>query len=180
MIKIKQFSEHFFVNKLNILSTKLGINLVFIEALLLYSRRVSLKQGTIYMIRILMLFVLMVLLSACAGLNDPYSSDPYGRDPYGSRGYDDYDRDDYYEKRRRDRERYELEQERRRIREEKEQLREERERERNRPPAYSQPPKEDKCPSGWYPSDRKCSDKERKRGCKDMRNSSGTLCVAGR
>lgn len=40
----------------------------------------------------------------------------------------------------------------------------------------SAPPKET-CPAGFTPSERKCSDKERRNGCKDIRLPGGLGCV---
>jgi hypothetical protein len=44
------------------------------------------------------------------------------------------------------------------------------------PPAY-QPPQQASCPPGFSPSENKCSNKERKNGCKDIRLPSGLGCV---
>jgi hypothetical protein len=35
----------------------------------------------------------------------------------------------------------------------------------------------DRCPSGFQPSEQKCSPEERRRGCKDIRTPSGLGCV---
>ena len=94
-----------------------------------------------------------------------------------------------------ERERRDMERERRDVEREREQ-----ERDRNRfpvqppayqPPAYQppsyqppsyQPPgappqREERCPSGFNPSERKCTTEERRRGCKDMRLPGGLGCV---
>jgi hypothetical protein len=51
----------------------------------------------------------------------------------------------------------------------------------NRPeygrPQQPQQPQQDRCPAGFQPSERKCSDQERRRGCKDVRLPSGLGCV---
>lgn len=36
------------------------------------------------------------------------------------------------------------------------------------------------CPSGFHVNERKCTDDERRRGCKDMRSPSGLTCVGWR
>lgn len=36
---------------------------------------------------------------------------------------------------------------------------------------------EERCPSGFHPSEQKCSPEERRRGCKDMRLPGGLGCV---
>lgn len=118
----------------------------------------------------------LLILSGCAELDYPYSSPaPYNsyNDPY------DYRRDDYYRDReyeRRQRDRREIERERDRLEEERRRL--ERERNRPAPPVY-QPPqqREERCPSGFSPSENKCSVEERRRGCKDMRLPGGLGCV---
>lgn len=110
-------------------------------------------------------------LSGCADLNDPYyGSGPSYGDPYYD-GYYDRNRD---ERRRLERERERLENERDRL-----------ERERDRanhypppPPPVSRRPSEDRCPSGYSPSERKCSNEERRHGCRDIRLPSGLGCVS--
>lgn len=121
----------------------------------------------------------IILLTGCANLNDPYyqpSSSPY----YG--GYDS----GYYD----DRERWEIERERRRLEDERRRLERERDRHddwhddhdhnHNRPrpvPRPTPPPAVERCPSGFSPSENRCSAEERKRGCKDIRLPSGLGCV---
>ncbi|MCB0355036.1 MAG: hypothetical protein KDD64_16000 [Bdellovibrionales bacterium] len=119
------------------------------------------------------------LLAGCTTINDPYSSDPYYSDPYHRSSYDRYD----YERERDNR------RERERLRDEKERLDRERERlerERNRQPVHrpivSPPPsrpRQESCPSGFYPSSVKCTPKERKNGCKDIQTPSGLKCRKG-
>ena len=116
----------------------------------------------------------LLSFSGCAEFNDPYG-------PPSSGGYygDSYHNDDYYRDRERDRlrhERREVDRERDRIEEERRQLEEQRRRERDayRPP----PPREDHCPSGFSPSEQKCSSEERRRGCRDIRLPSGLGCVS--
>lgn len=139
-------------------------------------------------IRSLLLLSLVFTLGACAELTNPSSGGggyPPGnysggyRDPYG--GY--YDDRDYYrhqrEAERARQERREVERERDRLEEERERLEEERRRAREAARHRNPPPPKqvDRCPSGFSPSDRKCEQHERKRGCKDMRTPSGMLCV---
>ena len=115
-----------------------------------------------------------LFFAGCAEFNDPY----YPSSP--SRGYSNsYDNDDYYRNRERDRihhDKHELDRERDRIENERRQLEEQRRRERDayRPP----PPREDRCPSGFSPSEQKCSSDERRRGCRDVRLPSGLGCVS--
>lgn len=120
--------------------------------------------------------LLLGSITACTDLGDPYYSPPpsYG---YGG-GYDPYYRDDYYSERERERlrrERRELERERDRIEYERDRI--DREQEKyNRPPPPP-PPREERCPSGFTPSEKKCTPEERRRGCKDMRLPGGLGCV---
>jgi hypothetical protein len=75
------------------------------------------------------------------------------------------------------REREKLRDERRRIEQERRRLEEEqrrREEAATRPP---EPPRQTHCPAGYRPSEQKCTDKERKHGCKDVRLDSGLGCV---
>lgn len=138
-------------------------------------------------------FSLIIFLGvlSCIGCVDPYAPNSYGS-PYG--GYNDpysgssrYD-DDYYRRQQRDewrdrerrearQDRREVERERERLREEQRRLEEERARheaERRQPP----PRMEERCPSGFSPSERKCSQEERRRGCRDMRLPGGLGCVS--
>lgn len=123
----------------------------------------------------LSLLSLLVLFSGCVPLNDPYYSGSSGSsggyyDPYPSRG------DDYrYERERR--ERRELDRERDRLEDERRRLQEERERERDRHTAPPPRPAPERCPSGFSPSEQKCSREERRRGCQDMRLPGGLGCV---
>ena len=117
-------------------------------------------------------------LSGCADLGDPYYSPPpsssYGGGYYG----DPYYRDDYYRDRERDRirrEQRELDRERDRIEAERRRLEEERNNEYNRPPP---PQRIERCPSGFTPSEQKCTPEERRRGCRDMRLPGGLGCVS--
>jgi hypothetical protein len=112
--------------------------------------------------------------SGCAALNDPNfypsSNDGY----YNNRGYDD----DYYRRRESERnweERRRLERERERLEEER--RRHEYDRHRDPPPLQRPVPREESCPSGFSPSEQKCSPSERARGCKDIRMPSGLGCV---
>ena len=118
----------------------------------------------------------LLLTTGCAELNDPYYSGSGGyRDPYDYR-HDDYRRDDYRYDSRRDRERREVERERERLEQERRRLEDERRHDSYRPPPP--PPRaEEHCPSGFSPSEQKCSSDERRRGCKDIRLPSGLGCV---
>ena len=113
----------------------------------------------------------LALSSAC--VPGPYygnsTSTPYG---YGNSS------DSYYYNRERERaeeERRELERERHRLEEERRRVEEERRRPTPTPPP---PPAREQCPSGLSPSERRCSDKERQRGCRDIRLPGGLGCVS--
>jgi hypothetical protein len=123
---------------------------------------------------------LFLLLSGCAGLNDGLYNDGYNNNN------NRYENDRYYGSqyeydRRRDalrREQDDLYEQRRRLEEERQRL--EAERAKPPPPIYRplpSRPSNDRCPPGFQPSERRCSNKERKRGCKDMRLPSGMGCV---
>lgn len=85
--------------------------------------------------------------------------------------YDDYSRD---------RDRYEIERERDRLDDERYRLEREREelrRERMDQNTQKNVIVEEHCPSGFTPSEQKCSQDERRRGCKDIRLPGGLGCV---
>jgi hypothetical protein len=112
-------------------------------------------------------FLLLTTFTACTELNDPYG---YGNSGgyYGNRYDDDYysrSRRNDWERQRRHEER-ELDRERGRLEDERRRVEEQRRRDRD-----------ERCPSGYSPSERKCSTEERRRGCKDMRLSNGLGCV---
>lgn len=124
--------------------------------------------------------LLLVSLTGCVDV-DPYSTGGSGgyRDPYyGDYRYDDRSRrrswdeqrDLRHERRELERERDRTEAERRRFEEEKARRdHEAREAERRR--------SQERCPSGYSPSENKCSPEERRRGCSDIRLSNGMGCV---
>jgi len=98
----------------------------------------------------------------------------FGQD-YDDRYSGDRDyRDDYREQERRE-EMRELDRERRQIESERRAL----ERERAQVVVTQAPvaPAVERCPSGFQPSENKCSTEERRRGCKDMRLPGGLGCV---
>jgi hypothetical protein len=119
--------------------------------------------------------VSILTLAGCTDINSPYS-DPYGGygDPYyGSN-------DDYYRRReweRTRRERHELERERDRIDAERRRLEDERRDTYRSPPPPPVPRVQERCPAGFSPSERKCTNEERRHGCKDMRLPGGLGCV---
>lgn len=127
--------------------------------------------------------VALAMFAGCAELNDPYGT-PYSSPSYGYGNSNDryeYERRREEEYRReRDREHHrELERERRRLEEERRRLEEERERNNYRPPPPPPPPRPiERCPSGFSPSENKCSTEERRRGCRDMRLPGGLGCVS--
>jgi hypothetical protein len=134
--------------------------------------------------------VCAVLTSAlgCAPVNDPYGYGGYGGGygapppppppaPYYGGGY--YGGPGYYGNGNYDRrERERLEQERRRLEEERRRLERERDRPIDRPAPPVARPTQDRCPAGFSPSERKCTQEERRRGCRDMRMPSGLGCVS--
>lgn len=110
------------------------------------------------------------------GYNDPYYGNNNGNG-YAN-GFDP----------RNDRERNRIERDRRRLDQERDQIENDRDRlarERNEQQRQQQwqqeqqarPPRQESCPSGFSPSENKCSREERRRGCKDMRLPSGLGCV---
>jgi hypothetical protein len=133
-------------------------------------------------------YLFFALLTGCANLNDPYGyNSPYPPPPaqqpqyYGGPSFGNpsgyYSSGDPFR-----RERRELERERERLEDERRRLERERKREDAlpppQPPQYSRPsPQNDRCPKGFSPSERKCTQEERRRGCRDMRLPSGLGCV---
>ena len=130
-----------------------------------------------FILRIGTLIAVLVPLwgtTGCVDLNDPYSSRPSYDGGYHGGGY--YD-DDYHRRREWERtreQRHDLERERERLEDERRRLEREREQIHNRPPP---PPAVERCPPGFSPSERKCSQDERRRGCKDIRLPGGLGCV---
>ena len=146
-------------------------------------------------------FVLLVA-SGCANLNDPYSGGGggyginapyyggngngggvgyggYGNGGYGNGGYGNggYGNGGYNNNRR---EQQELERERERLENERKRLQRERENVYRAPAAPPPPPPRqvfERCPAGFSPSERKCTQDERRRGCRDMRLPGGLGCV---
>jgi hypothetical protein len=103
----------------------------------------------------------------------------YGNNGYGNGGYNNGYNQGYYDRQERDN----LERERRRIEDERRRLEEERNRPVYAPPAPPPPPVHvqrppERCPSGFSPSENKCSQQERRRGCRDMRLPGGLGCVS--
>jgi hypothetical protein len=135
-------------------------------------------------------------LSACApGMYNPSyptNSYPSGYPPsppsYGSPyGYEsDYERRREWERRKE----WERQKEWERREWERRRREEERERDKYRPKPYPQPiatplpppppppppAVQDRCPPGFEPGNHRCTESERKRGCKDMRGPSGLTC----
>jgi len=124
-------------------------------------------------------------LTGCIDPNNPnWNSGPSYGTPYGT-GYSDpyYNNNSGYYENERERDRLrdarrDAERERERLERDRERLAEERARaERNRYEAPPPPRREERCPSGFSPSENKCSNEERRRGCKDMRLPGGLGCV---
>ncbi len=132
------------------------------------------------MLRAVFLALTLFSLTSCAGLDNTSYGSGTGYSPVYSQPY--YSRDDYYNDRERDRlhhERHELEREQQRLDRERERFEREKQQQNNRPvappPVYSKP-QPDRCPSGFRPG--RCTDKQRKHGCKDMRTSGGLGCMS--
>ena len=126
------------------------------------------------MIKYLLIFI-CTTLSILVTTSIPAFANPYG---YGDRdrdsGYEDSRYDDRDRRDDLDRERRDLERERDRLDDERRRLEDERQ------PAPSRelaPAVREQCPSGFSPSENKCSVEERRRGCKDMRLPGGLGCV---
>lgn len=131
---------------------------------------------------IIIVSVLSTFILGCE-FNQPYPGYNTGySDPYYGGGYND----GYYSRREAERarsERYRLERERNRVEDERRRL--EQERWKNNKPVYRpqapvyrpQPQRKESCPPGFSPSERKCSNEERRRGCKDIRLPGGLGCV---
>lgn len=121
-------------------------------------------------------WVIILLLVSLAIFSSQALAEPYGYDS-GFGGRDSRDRyDDYDDRRDIERERRELDRERDRLEYERSRIEAERHREQ---PRYDPAPArvQERCPSGFSPSENKCSQEERRRGCKDMRLPGGLGCV---
>jgi len=136
-------------------------------------------------------FLILILQTGCGDLNNS-NGYPYGGGYGSSSGYgNSYDRSSSYERREIERERRRLDRERREL--ERERRNHEHRRDNNRNDGWRsnrhqntakpvqriapQPPKKVSCPSGFKPRRSKCSDAERRKGCRDTRSPSGQLCV---
>jgi hypothetical protein len=112
--------------------------------------------------------------------NEALAQSGYDYDDYNDdrRYYRDRDyRDDYDNRRDEQRqERRELDRERRRIERERRELEEERARSYE-DTVSNNTTKTERCPSGFQPSENKCTPQERSQGCKDMRLPGGLGCV---
>jgi hypothetical protein len=134
----------------------------------LASRRISKIQ----------LEIALLLAASLTGCIDPNAS--HYPSSYGNTYGDPY----YRERRDINRDRRELDRERDRIEAEQRRLEYERDRvrdaQRYSPPPPPPPPqrRQESCPSGFSPSEQKCSSDERRRGCRDMRLPGGLGCVS--
>jgi hypothetical protein len=137
------------------------------------------------MLRLLIFCSFVVAFLGCSELNDPYYSggsygDPYYRGPSSGSPY--YSGRRYDERREIREDRRDLERERRELERDRERLERDRDKINRRPnPRPASPtvakPRPERCPQGFRPSERKCSKKERKQGCQDMRTPGGLGCV---
>lgn len=139
--------------------------------------------------RAIILFSLVAISSlGCSELGNGLGG--YGGDSgpgvnYGSRGGYGYGGGDpYYEQQRNWQQQREIDRQREDLERQREQIRKERWEAEHiaRPPIehfpIQQPPRrEEHCPSGYSPSENKCSSEERKHGCSDMRLPGGLGCV---
>lgn len=146
-----------------------------------YSRVDQLIGGDL-MLRILRTIQVSAVLGllAAAGCADLGAGGYYPSSPGYGGGYSPghYRDDNYYSRREYERERDRLEHERWEL----EQERRAAERERHYapppppPPAYRNPPREEQCPAGFHLSTKRCTNEERRRGCKDIGLSNGRGC----
>lgn len=117
----------------------------------------------------------LFLLTNILLISSTLYAEHYAEDSYGN--YDDeseYDRDSRYDDSvDRERERRELDRERRKLEYDRERLEEERRIEDDADDSQEQ----EVCPRGFSPSENKCSQEERRNGCKDMRLPGGLGCV---
>ena len=119
---------------------------------------------------LLLVLLLSLIFTGLSGCVDPNYSRPGAyNDPY----YDPYD----YERDRIESERRDLDRERRRVEDERRRLEEERDRQSRNPVPRIPSRADDHCPSGFSPSEQKCSSEERRHGCQDIRLPSGLGCV---
>jgi len=120
----------------------------------------------------------IILIAGCGPMatsNYPTTSN-YPSGGYGSPTYGSPYNDDYYARRERDRlhdERERLREERRRLEREKENLALQNELHNSPQPLIHK----EQCPHGFHETERKCSDSERKRGCKDIKMTGGLRCI---
>jgi hypothetical protein len=123
--------------------------------------------------------IALLALPGCAELNQPGypSQGGYYDSGYGGYHNDGYgSHDNYYGHEKHERwEEKRHEQEERAEREAREHQRDEESRRHHE----QEPPRrvEEHCPSGFSPSERKCSNDERRHGCQDIRTPSGLGCV---
>ncbi len=139
------------------------------------------KRATTLYILLACLFAGCTELTTGGGYNPPPTYGGYNSPSYG--GYNS-PRDDYYQRQidqEQRREWREIERERARVEAEREAW----ERQQKQPPTYSPPPPPPppppaamSCPAGFSPSERRCSDAERRRGCRDIRLPNGMGCVS--
>lgn len=127
-------------------------------------------------------FGLLLSLGGCVDLRDPNYGSSYGGSSYdGYDGYRDHNRHDW-DRDRRDRhdwdDHHRRDDDRRHWDEDRHEHGESRRPPPERRPTYQPPPPpREHCPSGFSPSEQKCSSEERKHGCKDIRLPGGLGCV---
>lgn len=123
------------------------------------------------------LSLICIVATGCidASGGNPYPSYPSGGG-YNNGGYygNSYDRDRYEYERARE--------ERRKLRDERERIEDERERlaaeQRRQEHARTPPPPKEQCPPGFrVNTGGRCTDKERKNGCRDIRMPGGLTCI---
>jgi len=137
------------------------------------------KQNLLQFIRCSLISLGFILLG-CGPLNTsnyPSSNYPppsYPSGGYGNPNYGGNSNDDYYAKREQER----LRDERQRLHNERLHLENERKRlELQNAHHNPSPVAKEHCPSGFHETDRKCTDKERKKGCKDIKMKNGLRCL---
>lgn len=115
------------------------------------------------------LYSCFLFMIGCGSGSSLFPGDPYNN-RYGSYNDNPYPSGNYYQERERQR----LREERRELERERARLERERERERERRNTHTAEKQPETCPAGYRPG--RCEDKQRKRGCKDMRLPGGLGC----
>jgi hypothetical protein len=143
----------------------------------------------------IVLLIFIFFTSSCADLNYPLgvgtNSAPinYPYDPYGNYPADrTYGEQDYYyreQARQNQQEKWKLMRERERLQDERDRLERSQRWQTQTPSGYalpqlnnnSRPPERERCPAGFHETTSRCSDRDRKKGCKDLKLPQGLRCI---